>query len=67
MAKDPFLEESSDKREAQKVRSSKELVAEILNLDQEGFGLTAISRKLGISRGSVYGVLSKARQKKAGL
>ena len=37
----------------------KERQAEILKLSRAGMGLTEISRKLGVSRGSVYGVINK--------
>jgi DNA-binding CsgD family transcriptional regulator len=40
-----------------------DLEAEIIKLHNEGLGLTAIARKLGISRGSVYGIITRARAK----
>jgi len=34
-------------------------------LEKDQLGLTAIARKLGISRGSVYGIITKARAKRS--
>lgn len=45
------------------VFKAQELESAIIKLDKEGFGLTAIARKLGISRGLAYGILAKARSK----
>lgn len=37
------------------------LEQEIRSLSQQGLGLTEISRRVGVSRGTVYGILNKAR------
>jgi DNA-binding CsgD family transcriptional regulator len=57
------MKENHTYRERQPKVRPKDLEDEIVKLAKAGLGLTAIARKLGISRGSAYGILVKARAK----